>query len=375
MQSFYIHWPFCPYRCHFCPFVAYLENDAFFLPYHEALKKELLCYADQFGCSTLDSIYFGGGTPSTYPNALLLDTFGTLRKMSNFKSDIEITFEVNPGSLSRDQLLFWRELGINRLSIGVQSLNEQVLKKVNRLQTTQDVFDVLEAAQGIFDNISVDFILGLPEITPNEWKEQMQKVVKWPVKHLSIYFLMVHEFTPLYYKVLKNQMQLPLDDETADLYCWTVDFLAAHGFEQYEVSSFAKKGYQSKHNRSYWSRKPYRGFGVGAWSFDGTKRFRNKKNLMLYIKGINQGEGIIEFSDEINDEQATLEHIMLSLRQVAGLSCKEYFAHIPPEKHKQADELIAMLRSENLLKQEPDVIQLTPRGFAVEQEVIARLSL
>ncbi len=376
MQSFYIHWPFCPYRCHFCPFVAYLKNDSFLKPYHDILVKEILDYGNQFDEKPhLKTIYFGGGTPSTYPDDLLLDTFGTLNKVANFGDDTEITIEVNPGTVTKEQLIFWKTLGINRLSIGVQSLNEQALQKVNRLQTTADVYTVLEYAQGIFQNVSVDFILGLPEVTAKEWKEQMRKVVQWPIKHISIYFLMVHEFTPLFYRVKKNDLELPLDDELVDLYCWTVDFLRQHGIEQYEVSSFAKPGFQSRHNKAYWNRKPYKGFGVGAWSFDGAKRYRNKKNLMLYMKGIGQGEGLTEFSETITDEQATLEHIMLSLRQVNGLSRKTYFAHIPSQKHKQAEKQIVQLRAKGLLKQEQDNIRLTPQGFAVEQEVITQLSL
>lgn len=340
------------------------------------LVKEIQEYGAQIDQKhDLRSIYFGGGTPSTYPDDLLLDTFGTLNKVANFGPHTEITMEVNPGTVTEKQLLFWKDLGINRLSIGVQSLNEQVLKKVNRLQTTEQVYEVLAYAKDIFENVSVDFILGLPDVSAHAWKEQLRKVVQWPIKHISIYFLMVHEFTPLFYRVKKKEVSLPLDDELVDLYCWTIDFLAEHGIKQYEVSSFAKDGFQSTHNRAYWARQPYRGFGVGAWSFDGKKRFRNKKNLMLYMKGMDKGEGLLEFSETITQEQASLEHIMLGLRQVNGLSRENYFTHIPSEKHTQADEQISLLCSQGLLKNTQDSIQLTPKGFAVEQEVITQLSL
>ncbi|MEX0849464.1 MAG: radical SAM family heme chaperone HemW [Candidatus Dependentiae bacterium] len=376
MQSFYIHWPFCPYRCHFCPFVAYLKNDSFLKPYHDALCKELLMYGDS--CNQrpqLETIYFGGGTPSTYPDDLLLDTFGILEKVSNFNEKTEITFEVNPGTATAKQLALWKDMGINRLSIGVQSLNEQVLKNVNRLQTNEDVCTVLELAKDRFENVSVDFILGLPGVTDDEWKEQLRKVVQWPIKHVSVYFLMVHEFTPLYYRVQKKSVQLPSDSRLADLYCWTVDFLQDHGIEQYEVSSFAKPGFQSRHNKAYWDRKPYKGFGVGAWSFDENKRYRNKKNLMLYMKGIGKGEDLIEFSETLTDDQAALEHFMLGFRQVKGVSRDFYFTHIPSQKHMEAHKLISDLCSRELLKEENGRLKLTVRGLAVEQEIITQLSL
>lgn len=377
MHSLYIHWPFCPYRCHFCPFVAYIQKDSLLEPYHQKLQKEIEIYAQNLPEKLdLETIYFGGGTPSTYPDALLLDTFATLRKISNFDKNIEITIEVNPGTVDRQKLELWHSLGINRLSIGVQSLNERALKEVNRLQTTEDVYAVLQQAKGLYDNISVDFILGLPNVTHDQWKDQMKQLVQWPITHVSIYFLMVHEFTPLYYRVQKKQVELAPDDELVELYAWTVDFLREHGIEQYEVSNFAKQGFESRHNKSYWSRKPFKGFGVGAWSFDGTRRFRNKKNLMLYMNEADKADGsVIEFSETLTNEQAVTEKIMLDIRQAKGLSHAYYFEHIPLDAHKDAQERIHRMCEDGLLKQHDGQLKLTARGCAVEQEIIAQLSL
>lgn len=377
MHSLYIHWPFCPYRCHFCPFVAYLQKDSLLEPYHQKLQKEIEIFAEKLpGKLDLQTIYFGGGTPSTYPDELLLDTFGTLRKMSNFDKNTEITIEVNPGTVNRQKLELWHSLGINRLSIGVQSLNERALKEVNRLQTEEDVLAVLEQAKGLFDNVSVDFILGLPNVTHDQWKEQMNRVVQWPITHVSVYFLMVHEFTPLYYRVQKKQVELAPDDELVELYAWTVDFLREHGIEQYEVSNFAKPGFESRHNKSYWSRKPFKGFGVGAWSFDGKRRFRNKKNLMLYMNQADKRDNsVIEFSETLTQEQAALEKIMLDIRQATGVSCTYYFEYLPASKHSEAQERIERMRENGLLKLQDGFIKLTARGCAVEQEIIAQLSL
>ena len=377
MHSLYIHWPFCPYRCHFCPFVAYIQKDSLLEPYHQKLQKEIEIFGQNLPEKLdLQTIYFGGGTPSTYPDDLLLDTFGTLKKIANFNENTEITIEVNPGTVNRQKLELWHSLGINRLSIGVQSLNERALKEVNRLQTTEDVRVVLELAKGLFNNISVDFILGLPNVTHEEWKDQMKQVVQWPITHVSVYFLMVHEFTPLYYRVQKKQVELAPDDELVDLYAWTVDFLRKHGIEQYEVSNFAKPGFESRHNKSYWNRKPFKGFGVGAWSFDGTRRYRNKKNLMLYMNEADKADGgIIEFSEALTQEQASLEKIMLDIRQAGGLSRAYYFEHIAPDMHNEARERIDRMCADGLMTLQDDHLKLTARGCAVEQEIIAQLSL
>lgn len=284
--------------------------------------------------------------------------------------------EVNPGTVTRQKLELWHTAGINRLSIGVQSLNERALKEVNRLQTTEDVHDALQLARGLFDNVSVDFILGLPDVTHDQWKDQMKQAVQWPITHMSIYFLMVHEFTPLYYRVQKKQVELAPDEELVDLYCWTVDFLREHGIEQYEVSNFARPGFESRHNCSYWNRKPFKGFGVGAWSFDGTRRYRNKKNLMLYMNEVEKTEGkVIEFSEELTSGQASLEKIMLDLRQAKGLSRSFYFEQVVPEKHAEAHKRLEQMCADGLLKSEDDQLKLTPRGCAIEQEIIAQLSL
>lgn len=372
-HSFYIHWPFCPYKCHFCPFVAFAGQDGFMSQYHAALSHELMANYEACGKIDLKTIYFGGGTPSTYPDDLLLDMFGTLKRVSNFDEQTEITIEVNPGTITKEKLEHWRRLGVNRISMGVQSLNEQVLKNVNRLQLNADVYYVLECAKKLFDNMSIDLILGLPDISHEQWKEQLQKVVQWPIKHVAIYFLTVHEFTPLYYRVQKQDIVLPPDDALVDLYCWSVAFLQEHGFYQYEVSNFAQKGYESVHNRAYWQRKPYRGFGVGAWSFDGTQRFRNKKNLALYMKGVKEGDAL-GFSEKLNDEQVVLETIMLHLRQKAGLQLEEYHQFIASEDRESKLVIIADLKKLGLLEEHDGCLQLTVQGFAVEQEVIAALA-
>ncbi len=371
-RSFYIHWPFCPYKCHFCPFVAFAGQDNLMAQYHASLVQEIQTFAQQHPEIQLDTIYFGGGTPSTYPPELLLDMFDTLKKVSVFDKNIEITMEVNPGTVTKQKLQLWEALGINRLSIGVQSLNEKALKDVNRLQTNNDVTIALEYASELFENISVDFIVGLPNVSEQQWKDQLRKAVQWPIKHIAVYFLTIHEFTPLYYRLKKQEVQLPPDEQVVDVYAWTIAYLAEHGFVQYEISNFAREGFQSSHNKAYWNRKPYQGFGVGAWSFDGKRRYRNKKNLALYMQGALEN-AVQGFQEELTPDQHALEIIMLGLRQTDGLAKRDYYNNIHISKHEYMQQQIEKLKNEGLLYDVSDRLILTVKGYALEHEVIAQI--
>lgn len=376
VRSLYLHWPFCPYKCHFCPFVALASHDQFMGRYHDALIKEIVRFADRFPTKMpIDTIFMGGGTPSTYPDKLLLDTFGILRSRFDLSHTTEITIEVNPGTVRPEQLAQWKEAGINRLSIGVQSLKDPVLKKLNRLQSAADVSQVMTMAKDVFDNLSVDMILGLPDVSPKEWQDNLLQIVSWPIKHMSVYFLMVHEDTPLYFGVKKKSITLPCDDEVVDLYYWTIDFLAQHGFEQYEISNFARPGYQSKHNTIYWERKPYKGFGLGACEFDGTHRFQNQKNLMKYLEGIERGEDITIFSEQLSSDQVYLEKVMLGLRRSTGVAYEDLVEHLSQEQRAIITARIADLQETKFITQRDGRLILTPKGLAVENDIVIKLSL
>ncbi len=375
-RSLYIHWPFCPYKCHFCNFVALAAHDQYMADYHNALVKEIeTFFSRQNSKLTIDTVYLGGGTPSTYPLPLLLDTFGTLKNAVTFSSDYEMSIEVNPGTVSDEQLVAWREMGINRISIGVQSLNEMVLKRLNRHQSTKDVGEVLEKAHRLFSALSIDLILGLPGVSAEQWKETLAQVVQWPIAHISIYFLMVHEQTPLYFGVKSNKITLPPDDEVVDLYYWSIDYLAEHQFVQYEISNFARPGFESRHNKAYWDRVPFKGFGLGACSFDGNKRFQNEKNLMKYINNIGDGKDVIDFSEQLSREQIWLETLMLGLRQKNGMVYEELINFLHDEEKERFKAQVALLCDRSLMKCENGRLQLLPRALAVENEVVEKLSM
>lgn len=373
-NSLYIHWPFCRYRCDFCPFVALASHQDFMERYHKAICQEI----EQFAALAkekrdVDTVFLGGGTPSTWPDELLLDMSGKLKSVYHVKPLAEITIEVNPGTVRVDQLDMWKEIGINRLSIGVQCLNDDVLKGLNRMHTAQDVFRLLRAAEKVFDNISVDLILGLPGVLECEWKDLLKSVVSWPIGHVSIYFLTVHEDTKLYFKIQSQKVSLPFEDNLVELFNWSVDFLAQHGFDQYEISNFAKKGYVCRHNEVYWDRKPYKGFGLGACSFDGTTRFQNTKSLMPYLQGIERGECVEHFTETLTDKQVRLEKVMLGLRRPKGVLISEILDGLSQEQKDKVRKNVLFLKKNNFIVQKDGVIILNPYYLTIENEIVMRL--
>lgn len=375
-RSLYIHWPFCPYRCHYCPFVALAGHDSFMEQYHKALIKEIKIFAEKHPSKlTIDTIYFGGGTPSTYPDHLLLDMFAILKDNFEFSENIEITLEVNPGTVRTEQLSLWKNIGINRISIGVQSLNDSILQQLNRLQKATDVYSLLDNAPNYFDNISVDVILGLPGVSIMEWRELLSKIVTWKITHLSMYVLEVHDTTPLFFNVQSKKVTLPCDDDVVENYYWSREFLAQHGFEHYEISSFARAGKESKHNTTYWERMPYRGFGLGACSFDGSSRMQNEKNLMKYLENMQQDNYEPAFTEVITADQIYAEKIMLGLRRMKGVYWQDLSETLDTKRKEKLETIIATLEKENLITNTNGTLQLTPAGLVVENEIITRLSL
>ncbi len=342
--------------------------------YQRALCAEIERFRTTYGSRDLDTIFIGGGAASTYPHNLLLDTFDTLRKMFIFNALSEVSIEVKPGTVNKEILEVWKSVGINRLSIGVESLNTELLKKLHCHQTDATVYQLLDDAEPLFDNISVDLTLGLFEMSAAEWKECIKKIVAWPIKHVSIDFLTTPEDTELYFKIHPQRVSLPSDEYMVELYHWTVAKLAEHGFEQYEFSNFAKPGYESRHNVMHWDRKPYKAFGLGGCSFDGKKRFQNEKNLMRYVEKIKKGEDVAVFEETLTPEQKHLEKLMLGLKRRTGVSLKAAVEDLSTVQKNHFQKMVAILKKKKLLLECNGRLMLTSVGFFVENEVIAQLS-
>jgi oxygen-independent coproporphyrinogen III oxidase len=373
-RHLYIHWPFCHSKCAFCDFVAFQNHEEFQEAYLQALCREITTYCAGYQAQdrTVSTIFIGGGTPSLCPLGAFQQIFNTLRQACDVTSLQECSIEANPSDITQERLEVWRESGVNRLSIGVQCLDDTVLRRLNRTQQISDVERALTLAPRYFDNLSVDLILGLPGIAEQAWRQTIAHVVTWPIKHLSVYFLMLHEKTPLAFARDNGLVQLMEEPALVDLYTWTVHELERHGFIQYEISNFSKPGYESVHNRAYWDRKPYRGFGVGAASFDGLARQVITNNLTAYLTA---GQGLVPQSSEVlTEQQVFLEHVMLGLRQKKGLDLQGMVYFLNDCQKTEFTSKITDLIAAGLMEEYGGGVRLTLKGMVVENEVVVWLT-
>lgn len=376
LYSLYIHWPFCSSKCYYCDFVAFAQHDQFQDVYHQMLLKEIEHFIkyDQLYNPNISTIFLGGGTPSLYPLPLLEELFELLKKHFNMKNIVECTLEANPADIDEERLDAWMELGINRLSVGVQVLDDDVLMKLNRRQRTRDVLRAFQLIPKYIKNWSSDLILGLPGVYAERWEETLKQVVAAQGTHVSIYFLTVHEKTPLYFKVNQGQFQLHDDDLLIDQHERAVTFLAQHGFEQYEISNFARPGFQSLHNKAYWDLKPYKGFGVGSSSYDGNNRFTNQKNLSRYLQVVrDETFDTLSEWENLSDEQKILEALMLGLRQTAGMDLQHVIYLFPEHQRGVFTAKLAALQDAGFIGEREGKVMLTHKGMILENEVILKL--
>ena len=377
-EHLYIHWPFCTSKCVYCDFISFQDHAGFETAYHNALCNEIKIWAASFAPNNikpLQTIFIGGGTPSLYPLPLLKELFTTLHSSFDCSELIEVTIECNPADITEEKLELWHALGINRLSMGVQILDDKILDVLNRKQGVRDVEKAMACTPKYFSNISIDLILGLPGVTQETWFTTLATVLQWPISHLSVYFLTVYEKTPLYFSVKQNDLRLIPDNEMVETYLETVQRLTLHGFEHYELSNFCRPGYGSIHNKAYWDRKPYRGFGLHAASFDGMCRGTNQANLSNYITTMaTTTTGCCYDQTEIlTPQQVQIEVLMLSLRQKDGIDLQRMLYLTEDANRENILNTITQLTQAGLITVSGDNVRLTPRGMVLENEVVLKL--
>lgn len=376
LYSLYIHWPFCSSKCYYCDFVALEQHEDFQTAYHAALLKEIKLFSEQNPSynKNITTIFIGGGTPSLYPIELMEELFTLLRRLFNFDNLTEICMEANPADITEERLDAWDSFGIDRISMGVQVLDDNALLKLNRRQRTRDVEQAARIIPKYFDNYSMDLILGLPNVSEKSWFETVNRVIAFKPQHISLYFLTVHEKTPLYFKVQKNTLTLPDEELIIKHYDETITLLEKNGFQQYEISNFAQPGHESQHNQAYWERKPYKGFGIGACSFDGKRRFTNEKNLEHYVKSLlNDNKQAICFQEELSLQQEKIEQFMLILRQNKGGDLQRMVYLLDEHERAAFCEKINLFEKQGLLINNGGIIQLTRKGMILENEIVMQL--
>ena len=322
MAGIYVHIPFCKQKCIYCNFYSVAsqkEKEA----YWDALCQEMALTQDFLPTKNIDTLYFGGGTPSLCTPSELERIISELQKYYHFKEGFEFTMEANPEQLTQEYLRSLRELGINRLSIGVQSFNDEILRLLNRRHTAAEaVTAVNNAAEAGFTNLSIDLIYDIAFRTKEMWESDLRTALSLPICHLSAYSLTVEENTILARQVAGGKPFVPDECDTERDYNLLLELTEAAGFEQYEISNYAKDGMVSRHNYAYWTRTPYLGLGASAHSYCGNTRRWNVANLRPYIDGMLRGEPVRE-SETLDTDTQYNEMVLLRLRTNAGLSLSE----------------------------------------------------
>lgn len=318
MAGIYIHIPFCKSACHYCNF-HFSTSLRYKNELLNALLKEIELQQDFPGLNRINSLYFGGGTPSLLENSEILELISRVNNNFELLPDAEITLEANPDDITEEKLQGWKSAGINRLSIGIQSFFEEDLRWMNRAHNARQAETALQLALEYFDNITIDLIYGTPGLTDERWKINVDKAIASGVPHLSCYALTVEPKTPLDKLIRKEQYENVNPDQQSAQFLLLMEWLEVAGYEHYEISNFAKPGKRSRHNSSYWQNQPYLGLGPSAHSFTGTERQWNIANNNTYITALVENR--IPFEHEVLTETQRLnEYIMTSLRTMEGLN-------------------------------------------------------
>ena len=317
----YIHIPFCNIKCIYCDFYSVVDQESTIPDFFKALFKEIQSINTDTSKWNIDTIFIGGGTPSLInPDLIskLIDQLSIKFNLSNIK---EFSLEANPGEAKFEYLKGYRDLGINRLSIGVQSLDPMLLKFLTRLHNPKDVFHTFENARKAgFDNINCDLIFNIPSQPMSIWKRDLQTIIDLNPDHISCYSLTVEKNTQLFQYINNGKVKMPSEDKSIDYYKWAQYKLAEQGFYQYEISNWEKPGKECRHNMHYWEIDPYLSFGPSAHSFDGNIRYSNVRNLNQYIKSINNGDDPRDFIEKFSDKNFTNELIGFGLRIANGIN-------------------------------------------------------
>jgi oxygen-independent coproporphyrinogen-3 oxidase len=334
MAGIYLHIPFCRQACHYCNFhfstSLKLKNE-----FVEALLKEIKLQKNYLRAEPVNTIYFGGGTPSLLTIDELTNILQTLRQQFAVAADAEVTLEANPDDIVEEKLKDWKQAGINRLSIGVQSFFEEDLRWMNRAHSAQQAIDNLQLAKQYFDNITIDLIYGTPTLPDDKWRHNVQQAIALGISHLSCYALTVEPNTALAHMIDKHKTTDVNTEDQARQFLLLMDWLQAAGYEHYEISNFALPGKRSRHNSSYWQGASYLGLGPSAHSFNGESRQWNIANNALYIKSLKEDKVPFEI-ENLTETQRLNEYIMTSLRTMEGLNVQWVVERFGP---KAADQL------------------------------------
>jgi oxygen-independent coproporphyrinogen-3 oxidase len=367
----YIHIPFCRARCSYCDFATGAYDAAQVRLYVDALAAEIAAFALPLALPEVETIYFGGGTPSLLTPAQVADLLQAVRARFRVTPAAEITMEMNPGTLQPATLGEYRRLGVNRASFGAQSFDDGELRQLGRTHTALDVRQTIQYLRDAgFDNVSFDLIAGLPRQTLAGWERNLDEALALRPEHLSFYLLEVHEGTPLADQIKSGRQPVPDEDLAAQMYRLMLEKASAAGYEHYEISNLCLPGFESRHNSKYWLGEPVYGFGCSAHSYDGNlTRWANERDAARYIELIEAGQTPVVETVELDEHDAAAEAVFLGLRLMRGINLNEHRARFGEDLREKHAPDLARLSDAGLLALQGDLMRLTRSGALLSNEV------
>ncbi|EWG09817.1 radical SAM family heme chaperone HemW [Cytobacillus firmus] len=370
IKAAYIHIPFCEHICHYCDFnKVYLKNQPVG-EYLDSLDKEMNLALKDTPASRLDSIFVGGGTPTALNEKQLEQLCSTIKRRLPYDNFTEYTFEANPGDLSKEKLQILHDAGVNRLSFGVQTFSDELLKRIGRSHRAKDVFQSIEAAKQIgFDNISIDLIYSLPGQTLQDFKDTLETSFALDIVHYSGYSLIIEPKTVFYNLMRRGKLPTPGEDVEAEMYDLLMEQMDKHGFAQYEISNFAKQGYESRHNITYWDNEWYFGFGAGAHGYVNGLRRSNHGPLKKYMEPIEKGQLPILEEHKVPLEEQMEEEMFLGLRKTEGVSISRFKEKFGKNPLDHFEVQIKQHTEKKLIIAGEEHIKLTRQGRFLGNEV------
>lgn len=358
----YFHIPFCQKKCYYCDFLSFVGREELFSRYISYMILELDLYREILAEYTISTIFIGGGTPSLIDGGEILRLMDYIR--NNFYLDLdEVTIELNPGSLTREKAGLYKEAGIDRISIGLQTFNDDLLKRIGRTHQSEDFFKSYETLRKEgFENISADLIFGFPGQTMKDIEHDLKEITSLDLKHISYYGLILEEGTPFYKAYEEGNLDLPSEEEERDFYHRIRSFLKEEGYKHYEISNYAKAGYESKHNMTYWKIEPYIGIGMGSHSNFQGQRYWNASSFDQYFHLIEKGELPIVGSEDISRMEEISEYSLMGIRLLEGISKKAFKERFDQDIEEIYPDVLAKHEKNGLLINK-DYIRLTDLGL------------
>ena len=354
----YIHIPFCKRKCLYCDFVSFANKQELQKDYIQALKKEIQNWKND--AYKIKTIYIGGGTPSYIDSNYISEI---INLVGNAPS---ITIELNPGTVTKEKLLVYKNAGINRLSIGLQSTNDNLLKQIGRIHNYNQFLETYNLARELgFNNINVDLMTGLPNQSIKDIKQSLEDICRLNPEHISVYSLIVEESTPIQKLIDNGELELPDEETERQMYWYVKDYLELNGYKHYEISNFAKPGFESEHNLDCWNQKEYIGFGAGAYSYLNKKRFGNISNLEKYIQNCNSNnfEKNVILEEAQDKNQQMNEYMILGLRKIDGISIQKFEEKFNENPILLFRKELQKLYEDKLLTIDGDIIKLSNKGL------------